>query len=101
VQEWNRKLATGVWTIADLIPTDEQLAADPELQNWFAGVGPPPASSWRPEPPPKLSGARRIISRPRILRRSRARAGRQRSAAVSAPGHPGRRPTDHDRDQLI
>jgi hypothetical protein len=93
-----RALAEGMKNLklGDLIPSDEQLNADPELEAWFAGIPGAPlprriraASS----PAPKVAGivASRVQVRPRE-RRVRAGGSRARS--------PGRPSADDDDDPV-
>lgn len=87
------KLLQGV-SIGDLMPTEEQLNADPKLEAWFAGLSaPPPRLSFGTSPAaPKradVTRAVRVESRPR---ERRVRAGR------STARSPGRPSADDDAD---
>src|SRR5262245_48708699 len=39
------RVLTGELTLGDLTPSEEELNEDPELEAWWAGVGPPPAQT--------------------------------------------------------
>src|SRR5215211_8437601 len=76
-------------SLADLIPTDEMLNADPELDAWFWGFGPAvirglePRRAFLPQPP---------VVRPATRDRAPRRARRERTPKQArAPGRPDRR----------
>jgi hypothetical protein len=92
------KLHAGQLTLGELIPSDEQLNADPDLDAWFAGIpGAPPPRRIRASssPAPKVAGlaASRVQVRPREGRPRRRRV-------ASAARSPGRPSADDDDDPV-
>jgi hypothetical protein len=90
------RVRSGTATLGDLIPSNEELDENPELEAWFAGGGPAPASSLRAtrprhspraDPPPRravpVERRARVAARPRE-RRARPARSRARSPGRSA-----------------
>ena len=82
------RVLTGELTLGDLTPSEEELNEDPELEAWWAGVGPPPAQTLtaaRMQTAAPLIAPPRTGARPREHRARRTRRFRSRSGSRGDP----------------
>jgi hypothetical protein len=89
---WIVKARAGQLSLGDLVPSEEELNADPELEAWWAGIPGVPPPRMSAEAPPRSPSLAYVPPVLRVRTRSREQRPRQKTRSTSAASRDGPEP---------